>query len=597
MRHIKSRLLAVMIPLSLVPMLLVGMVSYLISTHSLQEKINDASMLTLNQASLNIEAKTERIAKYMDILFGSKEVQETLADVDFVHQNGETFMAYCRLDPMITSLFYKDADVRSASIFSQSGGAYMYKGYLQDEAQVRRTDWYGRILAGEGRITWAGIIDNPDALNRDKTVFAVGRLVRDTSVNKSSAQLGVAVLLLDKEFLSGNLADEKAGQGATVIVSDETGRLMLSAPGAGEGTLQNYVFGADVMRNATGSLRQNVDGVDTLVTYTTIPSTRWKVVRMIPYGSLTQEVRSIGWVTFLLAFACLAAVWLLSFAQAGRISVPLKNLAGAMKRVGDRDFNVTVPVQTRDEVGLICAGFNTMVAEIQQLFNAVVEEEKEKRKISLRSLQYQINPHFLYNTLSSVRFLALSEKSENVADMIMVLGRLLRKTINKAGGMVTVREELENLRDYISLQQIRYKNRLGVSIEPAEDILCCSAPGMLLQPLVENSIEHGLANALAHYSRECLIRISAFARNGELCFEIWDNGEGMSEKQIMDIFRSDPGGESDDMVHIGIKNIHDRLRFQFGPQYGITVDSVQNEYTCMRMNLPLIAAGEAAGHV
>ena len=594
MKHIKSRLLVVMIPLSLVPMLLVGVVSYLISTHSLQEKINAASMLTLSQASLNIEAKTERITKYMDILFGSKDVQEVLANVDFVRQTGDTFMAYYRLDPMITSLFFNDSDVRCASIFSQSGGVYMYKGYLQNEALLRQTDWYGRILAGDGRITWLGPIDNPDALNRDKKVFAVGRLVRDTSFSKSSSQLGVAVLLLDEDFLSGNLADQNGGQGASVIVADGSGRLMLAAPGARQAALQDYAFGPEVMASATGSLHQAVDGADVLVTYTSIPSTGWKVVRMIPYDSLTQEVRSIGWITSLLAFACLAAVWLLAFAQAGHISVPLKNLAGAMKRVGDKDFHVSVPVQTRDEVGLICSGFNTMVEEIQQLFNTVIEEEKEKRESNLRSLQYQINPHFLYNTLSSVRFLALSEKCDTVADMIMVLGRLLRNTINKVGKLVTVTEEIGNLKDYIRLQQVRYKGRLNVEYDLKEAVLQCCMPGMLLQPLVENSIEHGLSHALTHYSHECSIRIAASAESGELRFEIWDNGQGMSEKQILDVFSGVPGSGSGDTVHIGVKNIHDRLQFQFGAQYGVTIESSQGQYTRMRLNLPLIAASEEA---
>lgn len=597
MKHIKNKLLSVMIPLSIVPMLLVGIVSYIISTNALQVKINDASMLTLKQANLNVEAKTDRVEKYLDILFGSEKVQDILANVDFVHQTGDAFMAYYELDPMIYSLLYKDADVRCASLFSNAGGQYMYKGYLADDKGIRQTSWYKDIVANDGRITWVGLIDNPDVLNKAKKVFAVGRVVRDTSFRKTTMQLGVAVLLLDDSFLSGIFSADDGMQGEAVIVADDKGRLMMNVAGGAESNLSQYSFGKKVLSEEEGSLREPVGGQDMLVTYATSSVTGWKVVRMIPYGSYTREIRSIGWITFLLAFTCLAFVWLFSFIIAGRISVPLKNLAGAMKRVGDKDFNVAVPVESHDEVGLICSGFNTMVAEIQQLFNAVIEEEKEKREINLRSLQYQINPHFLYNTLSSVRFLALSEKSDNVAEMLMVLSRLLRKTINKVGKLVTVAEEIENLRDYLSLQQVRYKNRLEVQYQIADGVLQYRVPGMLLQPLVENSIEHGLADALAHYKRECIIRISVIAGDNELCFEIWDNGEGMSEKQVMDIFNEMPDGEPDDMVHIGVKNIHDRLQFQFGSRYGVAVSSRQNKYTCMRLSLPLIVGGEEAEHV
>jgi two-component system, sensor histidine kinase YesM len=592
-KHIKSKLLTVMIPMSIIPMLLVGMVSYLISTHALQEKIDTASMQTIKQASQNMDAKTDRITKYMDILFGSEDIQEILATVDFVHQAGDAFMAYYKLDPMVNSLFYKDQDVRCASLFSQKGGQYVYKGYLPNEKEIREKAWFKDIVANDGHITWLGLIDNPDLLNKDKQVFAVGRVVRDTTFNKHTNQLGVVILLLDKSFLSGIFSDEQTGQGNTVLVTDQTGRLMMGPPGETADNLKQYNFGATVLAGTQGSLREPVAGVDMLVTYTTSASLGWKVVRMIPYESFTREIRSIGWITFMIASACLATIWLLSFAIAGHISNPLKKLAVAMKRVGDKDFSVSVPVETHDEVGLICSGFNTMVLEIQELFTAVIEEEKEKRKINLRSLQYQINPHFLYNTLSSVRFLAISEKSDKVADMIMALSRLLRNTINKVGTLISVQEELDNLRDYISLQQIRYKNRLEVEIAAGQDVLQCSMPGMLLQPLVENAIEHGLAGALAHYNGECIIRISAAVQESELCFEVWDNGEGMSDKQIMDVFEGNP--KEDDGVHIGLKNIHDRLRFQFGLDYGIQIESVQYEYACIRMKLPM-GVGEG-GHV
>lgn len=587
MKHIKNKLLLIMILLSILPMLLIGTVSYLISVNALQNKINNASLLTLGQINRNVEAKVEKVQKYMDIFFTSEKIQKTLAEVDFVKQTADTYMAYFEMDPMISSLFYNDSDVKWAAIFSYSGGQYMYKGYMPNAPEVRQYKWFKDIESNSGKLEWVGIIDNTDRLSGEKKVFAAGRVIKDTAYKKNILPLGVAVIFLREDFLADIYRDVELGPMDTVLITDADGTLLTPSSDNDVNVLSQYSFKDKISGKTTGSFYQKVQGTDMMVTFYTSQKTGWKIIHMVPYSYYVREIRMIGWIILFMAILCLVVIWILSYSIAVRISNPLKRLAKAMNEVGGKNFTVSVPVVTKDEVGLICSGFNSMVTDIRQLFNTVIEEEKEKRRINLMSLQYQINPHFLYNTLSSVRFLAIADKSDNVAEMILVLSRLLRNTINKVGKMIKVSEELKNLKDYVFLQQIRYKNRIVVDYDVDEEIMNYKMPGMLLQPLVENAIEHGLSSALAHNARECRLKISAARVDDQQVFEIWDNGKGMTEKQILDVFNDCDDGMEDKPAHIGIKNIHDRLRFQFGPGFGISISSVPEEYTSMKLNLPV----------
>ena len=232
-----------------------------------------------------------------------------------------------------------------------------------------------------------------------------------------------------------------------------------------------------------------------------------------------------------------------------------------------------------------------MSQDLKKLFAAVIEEEKKKRNAEIRALQYKINPHFLYNTLASIRFLALKQNSNEVSDIILLLGKLLKNTISKDSFLIPVCEEIQNIKDYLSIEQLCYDNRIKIGYNIDDSVLSYKLPLMLLEPIVENAIMHGL-NERINNNQAPEILISAFEQNDYICFEVRDNGIGMTKEQIDNILYDQADESKYRGVHIGIKNTYNRIISHFGNRYGITITSEPGSYTIVKLKLPKISGEE-----
>ncbi|NSW92412.1 MAG: sensor histidine kinase [Firmicutes bacterium] len=501
-------------------------------------------------------------------------------------------MAYYQLDPMIASLFHNDTDVQTTILFPNSGGSYVYKGYISQGDAIRNSQWYEKILYGKGQTVWVGLIPNPDQLSTNEKAFAVGRVIKDTAFRKNLEDIGVVVILLNENIFSSIYQDVEVGPYDMIAVMDEYGRLISQEKGGGIKDIWQHSFIDKILNQNQGYFRQKIDKEDIMITYSTSSVTGWKTIRMIPYRCYMNEIRDIGWMTLTLLIICLIGIYGISFLIARRISEPIRALSVAMRQVGDKNFQVSVPVCSNDEIGMISAGFNHMVIKLKNLFNRIVQEEQQKRKAQIRVLQYQINPHFLYNALVSIRMVAMMHHDHEVADMVLALNRLLRNTISKAGHMITVAEEIDNLKDYFTLQQVRYKNRILVEYRIEDTILSYRIPWMLLQPLAENAISHGLNDKLNGGDNDARIIIRGTVKGNYLLLEIEDNGRGIPEDYIRKIFDGKAEKYEDSGTHIGIKNTHDRIQLEFGNDYGISINSILGEYTRVTVRLPVISGSD-----
>lgn len=586
MRHVQNKLVVLIIVLSLVPTLAIGFFAYTISASALQEKLNRSSLTTLEQINRNVEVKYQKATKYMDQFFAGDKISRFMDGLDLVNKSVESYESAQEVDRLFESVFFMEDDIESVILLSNTGYGYSYKGYVPDWQQLKENEWFKAIVEGNGENVWVGRVQNPNTMSSFDRAFLMGRVIRDISYKKDFENKGVFLLVMKENIFQDiyqNLAETPY---VSTVITDGEGKIISQNK---EGTFQDltqYPFSQRILKENKGYFRDRIENEEMMITFYTSPVTGWKVVQVTPYDYFVQEIRSIRWMTLGISAICLLVILSLSMVSARTISKPIKQLMLAMRKVGEKDFDVSVPVDTRDEIGMICSGFNTMVGDLKALFAAVVEEEKQKRKAQIKSLQYQINPHFLYNTLSSIRFTASLQKADNVAEMIMVLSRLLRNTINKADLLILVVEEISNLKDYIYIQQIRYKNRIQVEYAIEEAIEKVKVPGMLLQPLLENSISHGLSERLNQEECSALIRVRGFKKDEKICFEVWDNGVGMTEEQIKRVFDSQYEKEEIPRVHVGIKNIHDRIRYQYGPEYGIQIRSVPEEFSLIEISLP-----------
>jgi two-component system sensor histidine kinase YesM len=297
----------------------------------------------------------------------------------------------------------------------------------------------------------------------------------------------------------------------------------------------------------------------------------------------TKEI-SVFMVWFLVAvLVCVVAV---SAYMSAVISKPIKRLGQSMKSVERGDFDSVIAVAGTREVEQLSQRYNLMLGRIRELMRENEREQEAKRRSELEVLQAQINPHFLYNTLNSVVRLAEGGRNSEVVTMITSLSRLFRISLSKGKNIIPLQDELEHIRHYLIIQNIRFKHKFRFTIEAEETVLSCMTLKLILQPLVENAIQHGIEMM----PDEGDIRVKAGISNEKLLITVADNGLGMPQevlKSILDRNRPAAGHRSTGSG-VGVRNVHERIRLTFGEAYGLEFESRLEEGTTVKVWLPLL---------
>ncbi|MCM3341437.1 sensor histidine kinase [Paenibacillus sp. MER TA 81-3] len=336
-----------------------------------------------------------------------------------------------------------------------------------------------------------------------------------------------------------------------------------------------------VLKYTYGSYIDRSGGVERLITVKTVSPLGWKVVGVSYMDELVTTQQEIGGFLFWLLAAVLGFVLIVSFVLSARISHPIKRLERTMRLVEKGVFSVHMEMSGAEEVKQLTSRFNLMVARIHQLMDQIIVEQETKRKNELDILQAQIHPHFLYNTLNSVVRLAGSGRTDDVVTMISSLSKFFRISLSKGQHIISVQEELEHVKHYLIIQNIRFKHQFSYEIEAEEGILNSRTLKLILQPIVENAIQHGIEGS----ADEGCIRISAREVDGKLRFKVSDNGAGIPPPRLEAIQAGRV--ESRQGSGVGLRNVKERLQLYYGLAYGLEIESQPDVGTAVTMWLPL----------
>ena len=306
-----------------------------------------------------------------------------------------------------------------------------------------------------------------------------------------------------------------------------------------------------------------------------IPGTDWHVVEELTAHSAFGTLNQLGVYTLLATVLCAAlmlAVLLYAYRQIVR---PIAQLQYSLGRVMDGHLDEHIEVRRQDEFGRIQMAFNGMVDQLSTLLESVKREEREKRLAELDFLQAQINPHFIYNTLSSIRFLLEMDKVQEAGEMVFYFSKLLRQTLSRSDEFIPLGEELEMLECYVDLQRLRYPETFRYSCEVDRSLWGNTLPKLLLQPVVENSIFHGVGQHQIH------IRVRGWLEGDALILQVEDDGVGISKDKIEQVMNKDL-----QINRVGLKNVQDRIRLNYGPEYGLTIAGRKAGGTVVTFRLP-----------
>ena len=389
---------------------------------------------------------------------------------------------------------------------------------------------------------------------------------------------------LDLSFsnISNHINNVGIGQRGYCFLMDRMGNIMYHP--------QQQLLYAGLKSEDTAALAALEDGtyVEDTVIYaiTSVEDSSWRVVGVSFVDELVnRSVREMIGISAGLAGLVLAAALLTSWILSRMLSRPLRGLASAMERFErDADHFSYRPVRGTREVRELSQSFGHMVLRIQQLMSTVRQEEINLRKTELKALQAQINPHFLYNTLDSIAWMCERGRNADAVNMVHALARLFRISISRGHELIPIAKEIEHAESYLQIQKYRYKNQFTYEFDVDPECLDYYCNKITLQPIIENSINHGL-DLLVEEGR---IQVEVLQDGEDILFRVRDNGVGMSQEQVDAILEQDP----EDRTGIGIRNVNDRLRIYFGAPYGLRITSELDVGTCVEIRMPKVKEGE-----
>uniref|UniRef100_UPI0035656284 sensor histidine kinase n=1 Tax=Cohnella sp. TaxID=1883426 RepID=UPI0035656284 len=324
---------------------------------------------------------------------------------------------------------------------------------------------------------------------------------------------------------------------------------------------------------------------ESLVAYVTSPVTGWTTVSVVPVKELMRDSHKVRSSMTLVIVGFVGLAMLLNVFTAFRVTHPLRKLSRLMRKVEQGELQVAFPVTGQDEVGRLGGSFNTMVSKLSELGYLLYETEIREKDAQIAALQSKINPHFLYNTLGTISMNAELEGNRDIVTMANNLSRMLRYSLSSRQDIVTLKDELKHVKGYMAIQMIRYGERIRFLEEIEERALDCVVIPLIVQPIVENAINHGLDRGVG----SGLIRLTGSEKAGVLTLAIEDDGIGMTNDELERI-RSrlrqskDLGGKSGN----GLLNVHRRILLHYGEPYGLTFESMPYQGLKVTMTLPAV---------
>ncbi|HHW46834.1 MAG TPA: histidine kinase [Clostridiales bacterium] len=499
--------------------------------------------------------------------------------VDVIKSNKDT--PNTELAQQMNSIMATRKDIVTMAVFSSEGELIACEPFykLKKDIDITKYDWF------------TATIDNPENLffssPHVQNIFQkqhswVVSLSREITF-KRDGKTEKGVLLVDMNFSAIDQMCQNVvlGKKGYIYILDSDGNIVYHPQQQLINAGLKYENTNDVLKHVFGCFFDKHNGEKRLITIETVNYAGWRIVGIAYMDEIVYNMNDIGvYVVWILIFGILFSVFI-SFFISSKISQPIKRLEKYMKMVEQGNFDVNIDFKGGAEVANLAKAFNLMVTKIRQLMDQIVHEQEAKRISELEALQAQINPHFLYNTLDSIVWMAEKGKMQEVITMVTSLARLFRISISKGRNIITVEEEIEHARNYLIIQKIRYKNKFNFIINVNDKVLKYKTLKLVLQPIVENSIYHGIK----YMVDEGLIIINAEERNGMLLFEVIDNGLGIMPEVLKNILTFDNRAAKGSGV--GLKNVHERIRLYYGEDYGIQIESEPEEGTTVRIWQPI----------
>ena len=531
----------------------------------------------VRQTNQNIDSYIDYMDNIATMVSGSRDTQTFLYNKD----EATLQVSECRqrLVEQFRTILKSRNDIRNIGLIQKDGNRLFNNGGQQKNAylDLDTQAWYKNAITSNRSVLTSSHVQHVIRGERP-WVITVSRGVRNFT--GSGNREGVVFIDLNYSAISELCDQNSIGSKGYVFLLDQDGNVVYH-PQQQQLYNELQTENIDLVMNTDKETLMDGSGDNARIyTISRSEKTGWTVVGCTNVAELLKDSKKARSIYVLVAAILVVVALVLSNFIARNITRPLQQLRDSMARVQEGDFGAAeVEVTSRNEVGSLTRSFNVMTSRIQELMKQNIYEQQQKRKSELKALQSQINPHFLYNTLDSIIWMAEGKKNEEVVVMTASLARLLRQSISNEEEQVPIGQEVEYARSYLTIQKMRYKDKLEFQIQVDAQIMRVPIIKLVLQPLIENAIYHGLKY------KEGLLIVRGYREGENAVLQIKDNGAGMDEQTLSHIFEKHKVNYRSNGV--GVYNVQKRLQLYYGMDYGITYSSKQGEGTTASIVIPM----------
>lgn len=592
-RQLRTQMTIVVMALVFFSVLVIATVSGALMVQSMRNNTEQYTVQLLDQVIKNIEYYMSDMENLAAVTNRQPAVLKLLLnDVLKEYNRSSYYLSSQEVQQVLKDLSVIRGEIVSIVVAGENGGVSSTNSYfsVNDGVNLRNTDWYTDAIKRGGRPYFSPPHLQEYSFSGPLPVISLTRAI---SLYSGGKPLGVISIDLSLDTLSKICSSVQLGETGYIFIVDEDGNYIYHPDPRyvnrswDKDSVLNVGFEdddllAEVLSGKKSFTTGNAPYSGRYIICQKLYSTNWTAVGSVPYSEITKNAFKIG--TTQLAFGTGAAliIAIVIAALLGKmIFLPINKLRMLMGMAEGGNFTVEADVVSGNEIGQLSRGFNAMIERIRLLMTSVVQKEKEKRKAELAALQAQINPHFLYNTLDAIVWMAEFKQPEAPV-MADALAKLFRLSLSKGEDVVSIKQELEHVENYLVIQKMRYKTKFDYRIEAEEEALLQMVPKLIVQPLVENSIYHGIKAK----RMKCQLLVRAFLDGGDVVIQVADDGVGMAHEKLERIVLSENVSEKT-MGGIGVHNVIERIRLYYGEDYGVEYFSVETIGTVAEIRLPM----------
>jgi two-component system sensor histidine kinase YesM len=546
-----------------------------VNNRIVENNISRTSMQTLNALDKNLEFTLGNVSQFSNLIFFDKGVQDALRRS---HSEGIDYNIQSVLNKYLANMLLSGDYISSVYVFDNYDNKYSMGKYLLKPMVVNKignAPWYNEVINLKGDMKWIVNAGGALATDPNHNYISLVRVINDINTMKKLATLIVNV---DEDTLQKGFEDIGNKYKSQFFIMDEDGQYITNPP------IEDKSFEKELipkLKEKQGYTVENIGSTKNIICFTTSKYSNWKIVGIMPISEISRDIGTLRIISIIMLiinslFISLGALYVTKL-----VTKPLIKMQHYMGKAQQGDFTtMPIDIDREDEIVQLKRGFNTMIIEIEELINKVKKEQKIIRKNELSLIRAQVNPHFLYNTLDAISALSLLKDNESAFKITQSLGEFYRISLSSGKEIIRLEEEINCIKNYLIILDIRYKGKFSVSYEIDEEIYDMEILKLILQPFVENAIHHGLRNKHGQGT----IEIKAHKKQGMLFFIVKDDGIGMTSDKIKEILSRKSQANKNGF---GIYSSVQRISIFYNIENPLSITSVINEGTEVTIKIPI----------